>query len=158
VDRPSTGDIGAASELLVAADLMAKGFRVFRNLSPNGPVDLLANCGSGRIFRIQVKTADTACKNFDEKIKNDVLAQVIDGRVRYLMLNQNIPVTLFGGVEQSARAYQPGAARPRCAGRSAWGFGTRPCQRFADMPGGLCWQHQACSVADSLGGRLARDS
>jgi len=46
---------GAAAELLVAARLMANGFQVFRNLSPNG-IDLLALKG-GQVLRIEVKSA-----------------------------------------------------------------------------------------------------
>jgi hypothetical protein len=52
---PSRSDTGAACELVIAADLIRKGFYVYRNLSPNGPSDLVALWDS-RVFRIQVKT------------------------------------------------------------------------------------------------------
>lgn len=50
----SCGGVGAVGELLVAADLMLKGYDVFRNLSPNGLADLVA-LKNDRVWRIQVK-------------------------------------------------------------------------------------------------------
>lgn len=37
----STVTLGATSELIAAADLMSKGYSVFRNMSPNGHCDLI---------------------------------------------------------------------------------------------------------------------
>ena len=51
----STGTKGALSELLVAADLMAKGYEVFRALSPSCSCDLIANNGKG-LLRIECRT------------------------------------------------------------------------------------------------------
>lgn len=50
------GNIGAASELIVAADLVAKGHEVYRALNPQGNCDLLCMLGEQPI-RIEVKTA-----------------------------------------------------------------------------------------------------
>src|SRR5260370_37710101 len=50
----STGDLGASYELFVAAELIQKGFDVFRNLSPNGPADLVVY-KDGHLLRVQVK-------------------------------------------------------------------------------------------------------
>jgi hypothetical protein len=46
---------GALAEIEVASDLMRKGFSVFRNLSPVGPVDMVAisNSGNGEVLKIQ---------------------------------------------------------------------------------------------------------
>ena len=41
-DDTQTGSIGAVSELLVSSILLAKGYFVFRSVSPNSPFDLIA--------------------------------------------------------------------------------------------------------------------
>lgn len=45
--------VGAVVELEVAADLMSKGFVVYRNMSPTGPVDMVAIAENGRVRKIQ---------------------------------------------------------------------------------------------------------
>ncbi len=52
----SAGTVGAISELRVGADLMTRGFEVFRSLSPNASCDLAILRG-GRLLRIEVRTA-----------------------------------------------------------------------------------------------------
>lgn len=52
----STGTIGAISELVVAADLMRRGFEVYRALSPASSCDLLAQPRGGSQLRIEVRT------------------------------------------------------------------------------------------------------
>jgi hypothetical protein len=49
-------DRGAQAELQIAADLINKGLSVFRNLSPVGPVDMLALLPSGRVLKVQATT------------------------------------------------------------------------------------------------------
>jgi hypothetical protein len=51
----SNSTIGALSELLACAWLLNKGYQVFRNVSPNGPYDLVAFKGPEEL-RIDVKT------------------------------------------------------------------------------------------------------
>ena len=60
--RPAPGDvpipsgtIGAMHELVVAADLLGRGFSVFRALSPSCPCDLAVLKGD-RLLRIEVRT------------------------------------------------------------------------------------------------------
>lgn len=59
-DLPSislpTGTVGSMSELRIAADLLARGYYVFRSLSPNSPCDIIA-MGNGNTIRIEVTTA-----------------------------------------------------------------------------------------------------
>jgi hypothetical protein len=50
----SPSDLGASYELFVAAELIRKGFDVFRNLSPNGPADLVVY-KDDMLLRVQVK-------------------------------------------------------------------------------------------------------
>lgn len=50
---------GAISEMRAAADLMARGFHVFRAMSSSCPCDLVAWIPSGRVVRIEVKSAMT---------------------------------------------------------------------------------------------------
>lgn len=49
------GDIGAIAELLVSADLLARGYEVFRAVSQNASCDLVIHRG-GRLWRVEVKT------------------------------------------------------------------------------------------------------
>lgn len=49
---------GAISELLVAADLLDKGFDVFRALSQHASCDLIALDADGSVSRIEVRTAN----------------------------------------------------------------------------------------------------
>jgi len=53
----NTCDKGAKHELLAAAWLLEQGYQVFRNVSPAGPVDLVAfDTETGEIVLIDVKT------------------------------------------------------------------------------------------------------
>lgn len=51
----STGTVGAIGELAVAAHLMAKGYHVYRALSPHTPFDLFASKGS-ELLKVEVRT------------------------------------------------------------------------------------------------------
>lgn len=81
---------GWAAELVVAADLTAKGHAVYRPLIPNGPFDLLFHDGAG-FQRVEVKFAsDKWMVKLKGSIRRnlgkfDVLAVVgEDGRITYL--------------------------------------------------------------------------
>ena len=50
------GNQGAATELTVSADLLTRGFAAYRNLSPVGPIDLLAVNEFGEILKVQATT------------------------------------------------------------------------------------------------------
>lgn len=50
------GNIGAYSELLVALDLMRRGYHVFRAVGPHGPFDLVAWRKDTGLLRVEVKT------------------------------------------------------------------------------------------------------
>lgn len=54
--NPNPGDIGAASEMLVVADLMLAGFQVFRAVGANASFDLVAVDGDGEMYKVEVKT------------------------------------------------------------------------------------------------------
>ena len=54
--KSGTGDIGAAHELIVCADLLKKGYSVFRAQSPNCPCDLMLLNSDGRAIRVEVTT------------------------------------------------------------------------------------------------------
>lgn len=53
--RPSPITKGTANELLVAADLMKKGFDVFKALSHNSSCDLIF-IDKNNLYRVEVKT------------------------------------------------------------------------------------------------------
>lgn len=50
-----SGTVGAISEMLVASDLMKKGYSVFRSLSPSCYCDLIATKNS-KLYKVEVKT------------------------------------------------------------------------------------------------------
>jgi len=52
----STGTVGAIGELMVASDLMQRGYHVFRALSPNAPCDIVAFRAAESPIKIEVKT------------------------------------------------------------------------------------------------------
>ena len=79
----SPSEKGTSSELIVATDLLGRGFEVFRSLSPDGSCDLIA-LKDGRALRIEVKTARTTGKRHKTypaapNELHDVLAVVIPG-------------------------------------------------------------------------------
>lgn len=55
VGRLSTGVVGAIGELVVSADLMRRGYAVFRAVSPSCYSDLIAK-KDGRVLEIEVRT------------------------------------------------------------------------------------------------------
>ena len=52
----TSGSVGSISELIVCADLLKMGYHVFRSVSPNGPVDLMAFKGKSTL-KVEVKTS-----------------------------------------------------------------------------------------------------
>lgn len=83
-----TGTVGAISELLVAIDLLSKGYEVFRALSQACSVDL-AILFNKQLFTIEVRTST---KNKDGKIsinplktsRADIGALVCNGEIVYV--------------------------------------------------------------------------
>ena len=80
--RKRKGRVGAAGELSVAVDLMARGWDVFRSLAPDAPFDLAAWDGA-RFLRLEVK-ASTSQPSRSRSPRYDVLAWVqASGAVTY---------------------------------------------------------------------------
>jgi hypothetical protein len=65
-EQQCAGDIGALSELAACAWLLRRGYEVFRNVSPNGPADLVAWRPGYDPILVDVKTLGGA----DPNIKN----------------------------------------------------------------------------------------
>ena len=79
---------GASSELKVAADLLERGFFVFRSVSRTGPCDLVAVRGK-KILRVEVKTSSYRrgakfCLGSGSPDRFDLLAVVRPDGIRYL--------------------------------------------------------------------------
>ena len=81
--RHSNANIGAASELVAAADLIAKGYEVFRAQTPNASCDLIA-LKNGICERVEVRTGrmrsdGTVTCGFDggDHGRSDLLAVVL---------------------------------------------------------------------------------
>lgn len=83
--RLSTGTVGALHELKVAADLIERGFHVFRALSPSCECDL-AFIENRRLFRVEVTTGYRNVQSGKlifpphSPDRYDVLAIVIEGK------------------------------------------------------------------------------
>ena len=85
----STGTVGAIGELRVSTDLLARGYEVFRAVSPSCSCDLIARKG-GRALRIEVRTAHGSPENLKvpSKLKDvgrqDHFAAVLPDQIVYL--------------------------------------------------------------------------
>ncbi|HEY4710097.1 MAG TPA: hypothetical protein VIH46_08005 [Candidatus Acidoferrales bacterium] len=103
---PSFGDLGAAYELAVAADLIKRGFDVFRNLSPNGPADLLV-IKSKKILRVQVKGTYAGRYVFAQS-GCDIFAAHSGGSLTYYVKEGNgIELLLRGAMVYLVREKKP---------------------------------------------------
>ncbi len=84
----SPGSVGAAHELLVCADVLKRGWTVYRNVSPHGDADLVIAKGE-TMLRVEVTTAvryHTGTVNYPPKDahKHDLLVLVFhDGTIEY---------------------------------------------------------------------------
>lgn len=84
-----TGTRGAVSELVVSADLLGKGYAVFRALSPACGCDLIILPPNQKPLRVEVTTAAVSAtgklwyppKDGD---KHDVLAVVLRDKIHYI--------------------------------------------------------------------------
>ena len=83
----SSATTGALHELLACADLVSRGYDVFRAVSPSCPCDLIA-MRDGNLFRVEVTTGNPAKTKpfvYPKKIpaRFDLLAVVVTGSVHY---------------------------------------------------------------------------
>jgi hypothetical protein len=104
----SKGTKGSLAELRVSCHLIGLGFQVFRNLSVNGPTDLLAVRGR-RIVRVQVKS--TLSMGQFKNLRsggNDLLAVLVDGEIHYRAVNRRIQSMVPGCI----LARRPRKSRP----------------------------------------------
>ena len=95
-DNLNSGQVGAMSELYVCADLIKRGFDVFRSVSPACFCDLIA-IKNDKVFKIEVKTGSIVKK--DGKLaamphikyidRIDLIAIVIKKKVRYFDSSKN---------------------------------------------------------------------
>ena len=78
-----TATVGALGELVVASDLLKRGFHVFRSLSPACPCDLAILAEQSVLVRIEVRTVRRHRSGklhlSRNNIKADVLAKVVFG-------------------------------------------------------------------------------
>jgi hypothetical protein len=83
----SHGTTGAVHELMVAVDLVVRGYEVFRAVSPSCSCDLIALKG-GKALRVEVKTgylnaAGRAVCSGNTPSKYDLLAVVTTTEIQY---------------------------------------------------------------------------
>lgn len=81
----NTGDHGAANELIVCADLLARGFSVYRSTSQSAPVDLVILKGS-LLIKVEVSTAKFSggyISHAKKKADCDLLALVVGKQILY---------------------------------------------------------------------------
>ena len=82
-----SGTVGAISELIVSADLLSKGYEVFRALSQNCSCDL-AILRNGKLLRIEVRTGykdliSGKVLTPKRSFRADILATVAGGQCYY---------------------------------------------------------------------------
>jgi hypothetical protein len=90
-----SGTVGAIAELLVSADLLSRGYHVFRAMSPSSPCDLLvmkdslsARVEVRRVTRDREGNLPTGC-DASERGRFDILARVeVDGAIHYTGLDR----------------------------------------------------------------------
>jgi len=75
-------EIGAQAELIVAADLLRRGWHVFRSVSHTGPCDLII-LKHGGTLRVEVKAWPSNIEPDVIEARFDILAIVLDGHVTY---------------------------------------------------------------------------
>ncbi len=82
--------VGASSELKVCADLLDRGYDVFRAVSPQCPCDLIAH-KDGRLCRVEVRTGSKLTpdtikyainKKYDQG-RQDIFAVVLPSQIVY---------------------------------------------------------------------------
>ena len=82
----ATGVVGARSELLASADLLKRGYEVYRSLSPHCSSDLIA-AKDGKLLRIEVRTGRRVLSGnivySKAKFRSDHYAIVIEEEVKY---------------------------------------------------------------------------
>ena len=124
--KVSASDSGAAAELMVAADLIDRGFDVFRNLSPNGPIDLVVLAG-GKLYRVQVKRGGGCHSPQNGPNGFDVFAHVGPEGIEYC---GDLPINTQ-------------KRRQRCEGRVLpdWNGGGR-CRQWALVNKRFCRTHE----------------
>lgn len=87
------GSSGSALELIACAWLLKTGYQVFRNVAPQGPIDIVATKG-GSVLKIDVKKASyrTGCfciaSGQIRKIKQ-LMSDVRNKGVRYLIAHES---------------------------------------------------------------------
>jgi hypothetical protein len=103
----------------VATDLMARGFHVYRNQSPVGPVDMVAISSGGKVLRIQAtsgdlgKTGKARLYNAHEEVPYwNVLAVGYPDKVRYYT-RQGEEITL--GRAPAVVDFRPDVSLPELA-------------------------------------------
>ena len=85
-----TGTVGTISEILVATDLLKRGYDVFRAMSPAATCDL-AILRNKQLLKVEVKTGKRGTNRVyypaprgDKALRYDILAVVVDTDILYL--------------------------------------------------------------------------
>lgn len=86
----TTGFRGAKVEMEVATDLMTRGFHVYRNMSPVGPVDMFALSPVGEVLKVQATMGHCGkrghSRRYDRHLETpywDIIAVRFPDKVRY---------------------------------------------------------------------------
>lgn len=84
----SPATIGGMNELRAAADLVGRGYHVFRSVVADGPIDLVAMTPEGMMLRVEVRTGQATLSGYVWKqnhhdVPYDVAAIVLPDRVVY---------------------------------------------------------------------------
>lgn len=94
----NTGTLGAISELSVCADLMKKGYLLFKSISPSSPYDLVVDI-KGVLHKLEVKTGSIRSNGslsyyVRPEAIYDILAVVFVTGIKYFKYGEDTPFNL----------------------------------------------------------------
>lgn len=65
MDKKNTGKLGRYCEMVATLWLLRQGYEVFDNVSPNGPIDLIAvHPSTGEVIKIDVKKLSVSGRKY----------------------------------------------------------------------------------------------
>ncbi|GIH07394.1 hypothetical protein Rhe02_54610 [Rhizocola hellebori] len=111
--------VGAASELRVCAELMRRGYQVFRCESSSAPFDLVAH-KAGSLWRVEVKTITEPVGTYGPGFPTptngswDILALV--GESKYFFFDSDVPMSEIRTIVRAAYGFGPSRKPSQLAG------------------------------------------
>jgi Holliday junction resolvase-like predicted endonuclease len=100
-----TKHVGARSELIACAWLLAEGYEVFRNISPCGLVDIIA-LKDGKTFFFDVKTATSKTRLSSKQIEQGILPLIVTAAGK-CSINRSPQISRSNGDKKAPQRQEP---------------------------------------------------